>query len=390
MDAKHGEYAENQAQQNAPLYAKSDLKIEGESGALLTVIGRYKDGIVSKDDLDLRDATITIEAADDALYGKDSVDIRGSVLSLKAGDDGIKSDNIEREDKGFVHIDGSQITLHVQSDAIHAPNLIDLKASKINIEHSEEGIESKNITIHSGDIYVYSLDDAINIADGSGNERGEPGFFNRMADQFTSREDRDGRPPREERREERGQGRGEGRGDGQRGGRGGKKALDGTVSLLGGRLHIRSEGDGFDSNGNAIMSGGELLIEGPSSNRDGYIDVDGTFDLTGGHLLAMGSSGMAQAPSESSTQPIIQVNAAQTYPANAKLVISEVGGQYRYQQTMPTTFASFTVSTPELELGKIYSIHINDERITEVKLEQMVTRFGNGGRHSKGNRASWW
>lgn len=345
-DSPRQDYLDTQPAQNAPLHAKSDLRIEGQPGAQLRLIGRFKDGIVSKDDLDIRNASITVEAVDDAIYGKDSIDIRDSAITVSAGDDGLKSDNQAREDKGYIYIDNSDIQLDVQDDAITAPNRVNLRASTINIQHSNEGIESRNISILSGDVYIRSLDDAINIADSNPQE--QAGLMDRLRPQ-----------------------------------RGRKQLVDGMVSILGGRVHIKSDGDGFDSNGSALMSGGELFIEGPSSNADGYIDVDGTFDLTGGELLAFGSAGMAQTPSDSSTQPIIQVNLERSYPAEATLLISQLDGDYRYEKTLPSDFASFTFSAPDLTLGASYAVRINGDLITELTLDGIITRFGNTGRQRR-------
>lgn len=349
-------------EQNAPLYSKSDLKIEGQANATLTVNGRYKDGIVSKDDLDIRGGIIIVEAVDDALYGKDSVDIRNAAVNIVAGDDGIKADNVKRTYKGFVYIENSQVTLHVQDDAIKGALAVDLLTSNINIEHAKEGIESNSITIHSGDVSVFSLDDALNIVKGNFSSAR---LLDGLSDALTSENEK------------------------------ARERTPGTLTVLGGNIHIRSGGDGFDSNGAARMSGGRLFIEGPSSRGDGYIDVDEGFTFTGGELLAIGNSSMAQTPSDT-TQPIIQVNTEETVAAGTLLTIIDTDGKPVLEQTLPKAITSFTYSAPALTLGGTYRVMAGEVLLGEASLTEMITVIGERGRGGRGKgkgrdkKKSWW
>ena len=72
------------------------------------------------------------------------------------------------------------------------------------------------------------------------------------------------------------------------------------LTIAGGYTVVNAAGDGLDSNGNIVMTGGVIYVFGPSDNGNGAIDYgDGNYSMTisGGTLLAVGSSGMAQAPS---------------------------------------------------------------------------------------------
>ena len=46
------------------------------------------------------------------------------------------------------------------------------------------------------------------------------------------------------------------------------------------------------------MVGGTVLVNGPTNNGNGSLDYDETFDISGGTLVAAGSAGMAQMPSD--------------------------------------------------------------------------------------------
>lgn len=341
---------------NAPLYSRADLKIIGAEGASLLVKGNLADGIVSKDDLDFRNANVTVEAVDDGIRGKDSVDIRGSRIQVRAGDDAIKSDNKEREDKGFVHIEDSQLEIHAGDDGIQGVNAVDLISGRVRIEDSFEGVEGRNITIHGGQLYVSSRDDALNVS-----EPKADGLVDQVSGMW--------------------KGKG-GHGD----------AIDGHLTILGGRVYLKSQGDGFDSNGHASMSGGSLVIEGPMSRGDGYIDVDGVFNVTGGNLLAMGSSGMAQTPSDSSSQPSIQVNLEEAKPKGTLFQVLASNGKPVLDLPTPAEFQSLTLSSPDLQLGETYQVLVDGTLLTEMTLAQTNTSFGNGGKRGRGQRGDrpWW
>lgn len=74
------------------------------------------------------------------------------------------------------------------------------------------------------------------------------------------------------------------------------------MKVTGGTLVIDADGDGFDSNGTAEITGGTLVVNGPEAGGSGALDGNGSFTVSGGVLLAAGSAGMAVAPDEESGQ----------------------------------------------------------------------------------------
>ena len=50
------------------------------------------------------------------------------------------------------------------------------------------------------------------------------------------------------------------------------------------------------------VTGGTLVVNGPEAGGNGALDVNGSFTVSGGVLLAAGSAGMAVAPDEESGQ----------------------------------------------------------------------------------------
>ena len=88
---------------------------------------------------------------------------------------------------------------------------------------------------------------------------------------------------------------------------GGETVGDYTVDVSGGLLTINSQGDGLDSNGNATISGGTVVVNGPTNDGNGALDVNGELAVTGGTVAAAGSAGMAVTPGTSSTQSGVQL-----------------------------------------------------------------------------------
>lgn len=69
-----------------------------------------------------------------------------------------------------------------------------------------------------------------------------------------------------------------------------------AMAITGGYIYVNASGDGVDSNSTWEMSGGTLLVCGPTSGGDGSLDADGNMTYTGGTLLALSSKGMMEYP----------------------------------------------------------------------------------------------
>lgn len=87
-----------------------------------------------------------------------------------------------------------------------------------------------------------------------------------------------------------------------------------------------AEGDGLDSNGSITMTGGDVTVNGPVNGGNGAIDSAGSFDISGGTLLAIGSSGMAEAPDTSSEQASISITLTETVNSGATLAVADADG----------------------------------------------------------------
>jgi len=105
------------------------------------------------------------------------------------------------------------------------------------------------------------------------------------------------------------------------------------------------------------MTGGTLLVNGPTNNGNGALDYDGTFTMNGGYLLAAGSSGMAQAPGTSSSQYAVMINLASSQPAGTLVHIETENGEEILTFAPNKTYQSIIFSSSLLEKGTTYLVY---------------------------------
>lgn len=396
---------------SAAIFSTADLTITG-SGTL-KVTSDYNDGITSKDDLKITDGTLVIQAKQDGIIGKDLLAIENANITITAGKDGMRSTNETDTDKGnilinkgtfditanndgiqaynILQIDGGTFnittgggyigftktnndmgfnkssessdsttesqkglkatenilinggtfnlsctddTIHSNGDitiaggtytmqaggkGIHADNDISITSGTITIKNAYEGIEAKNITVNSGNLSITTTDDGFNINDSTG-----------------------------------------------------------TLSINGGEIYINADGDGLDSNGSIKMTSGTVFVDGPTNDGNGALDYDGEFTISGGTLVAAGSSGMAEATS-AGTQPSILMYFSSTQSAGTQITLKDSDGNTVACYTPSKTFASIAISSPDLKSGSSYTLYSGDTKIVTFTLSDTTTYVNESG-----------
>ncbi len=337
---------ETNEEPNSCIFAKDDLAITG-TGALV-VYGNFNNGITSKDDLRILNGYINVTAANNGIKGKDSVVVKEGTIVVKAVGDGIKATNDEDSTKGYVYIDEGNILINSEEKGIKAVTNLIINNGNINVEDSYEGLESENIIINDGEIKVKSSDDGINAAASvkGGNENQE---FNGETG------DRNG---------------------GQMGGQMGGQST-GTLTINGGNIYVNADGDGLDSNGSITMSGGIVIVEGPTSSADGALDYDGSFNITGGTLFAVGAAGMAQAPGSDSTVNGIMTNI--TANSGSKVEITDSNGSAVFSYTLTKSIQNVVFCSDKLTTDDTYLINIDGSEATNFTASVILSNGGGMG-----------
>jgi hypothetical protein len=132
---------------------------------------------------------------------------------------------------------------------------------------------------------------------------------------------------------------------------------DSRLNINGGYLYVDAAGDGIDINGPIEMTAGTVIVNGPVENMNGALDYSGSFTLTGGYLLAVGSAGMAQAPSDSSSQYSFLYNFESIQAAGTLVHIQSADGRDILTFSPAKDYQSVVFSSPELANGATYIVH---------------------------------
>lgn len=413
---------------DAVIFSKDDLTLNG-SGTL-TVTAKYGHGIVSKDDLVITSGTYQITAAKHALSGQDSVRIADGILTLNAGTDGIHSENTDDDAKGFIYIangdisitadsdgfdaeetlqvDGGNIEVYAGDDGLHSDDDLIITAGTINVTKSYEGLEGMTVTIEDGDISVVSSDDGINASgDGTSGESSQGGTPPEKPDDSDSTEDRPEPPNGFDKNDNSsadsnsdsnsdskpadlpdgnagpgdgnggpgggngGPGSGNGGPDGSNGGPGGgmEEATDyNLIQISGGKIYINASGDGIDSNGNLTVTGGEIYVDGPTSGGDGALDCSGTTLISGGTVIAVGSSGMAENFDSSSAQGSMITTVSDSM-ITGDITLKDSDGNTIVSYSPSKEYSSVVISCADLKEGETYTL-VAEDTSTSVSLNQ--------------------
>ena len=323
----------------ATIFSKDDLTLNGTG--VLSITSNYRHAVRSKDDLVITGGTYVINAVEDALNGKDCLKICGGTFDITSGEDALKSSNDSEEGRGFVSIDGGEFTISAGDDAVHAETLMRITSGTVNIETCYEGYEGTVVRIDGGTTTIVASDDGINAATGSSDETsgatgfggfggagggdaaggvgadgvagggadgvagGDPGAGagdDPGAGGASGNDPGAGGSDSAETPGVAGAGReaGEGAGDGAANDAAAGVSSNSSESnacqilVTGGTTYVSAGGDGIDSNGSVEITGGVLLVEGPTSSADGFLDYETSATISGGTVLMVGSAGMAQ------------------------------------------------------------------------------------------------
>lgn len=430
------------------IFSKTDLTLNGEG--TLNITGNYKCGAVSKDDLIICGLNLTVKSTGCSLEGKDCVKIKDAAITVSAGGDGIRSTNTEKSNKGFVYIEtgniditsgndgiqaatvlkaangnvkitagggaadtkqnsggrnmpgfggktqttddeestkglkagslilidegsfevsskddsfhsngdieinGGSFTAAAGDDGFHADNNLIINGGSITVSQSYEGLEGQKVTVTGGNIDITASDDGINAAGSSSSS--------------------------------------------STGGRPGSSDSNALITIGGGYIVVNASGDGIDSNGNIVISGGTLLVSGPADNGNGAFDYGGEATVSGGTVILCGSSGMAQGFSDKSEQASFMYTLDSSASAGSSVALTDENGNVLASFIPAKQYNNVVISTPTLKNGSSYKLAVGGTvsgadkngyassgsvssaaQTLDIKLTGTTTTFGSGG-----------
>lgn len=399
--------ASGEDEPNAVLYSKADLTLQGTGSLIVTA--SYRHGILSKDDLVITGGTYTVTAPENAIRGRDCVKICGGDFTIVSGNDGIQSNNSEELDtRGFilitggefdvtsagdaiqaeseliitggagtltsgggstnaavkqseqlggrtslsteassdtsakglkagvsitiedcdftinsaddavhsngnVTVNGGSFTITTGDDAFHADEVLTMNGGAVTVHSSYEGFEGNNVIINGGEHYITASDDGINAAGGADSS----GFGGWGGDAF-----------------------------------GGSSTA--SIEINGGYIVIDADGDGVDSNSAFTMNDGVLLVNGPTNSGNAALDYDGSAEIHGGIVIALGPSGMAQGFGTASTQCSATISLSGK--AGERITVTDSSGALIVSYIPLKNYQTAVISTPAMQTGESYSV----------------------------------
>ena len=399
---------------DAAIFSKADLTLNGRGS--LTVNGNFKCGIASKDDLIICGLTLNITSVGRGIEGKDCVKCSDAEVTVNAGGDGIKSTNTEDQSRGYVYIESGSFNITAQNDGIEAKTALKIKdgnfviktgggsqnaathsedfnmrgfkpsaetdtaedsesakalkcSSLIAIEGGSFNIDSADDAVHSngdaeingGSIVISSGDDGIHADDAliinggdikiSKSYEGLEGTAVTVTGgkiDITASDD--------------GINAAGGNDGSSIGGRAGENTFnsnsDTQINITGGYILVNASGDGVDSNGSVNMSGGVLLVSGPTNSGNGAFDYNSSAVITGGTAVLCGISGMSQGFSSDSSQASFVYTLDSTADAGDSLAVTDSSGNVIVSFMPSKQYSNIVISSPELTVGSSYTITI--------------------------------
>lgn len=436
------------------IFSKTDLTLNGEG--TLNITGNYKCGAVSKDDLIICGLNLTVKSTGCALEGKDCAKIKDAAITVSSGGYGIRSTNTEKANKGFVYIEtgniditsgndgiqaatvlkaangnvkiaagggaadtkqnsgvrnmpgfggktqttddeestkglkagslivideggfevsskddafhsngdieinGGSFTAATGADGFHADSNLIINGGSITVSRSYEGLEGQKVTITGGNIDITASDDGINAASPSSSGSSV-------------------------------------------GGRPGNSDSNALITIGGGYILVNASGDGIDSNGNVAISGGTVLVSGPTDNGNAAFDYNGEATVSGGTVILCGSSGMAQGFSDKSEQASFMYTLNSSASAGSCVALTDEKGNVIASFIPAKQYNNVVISAPTLKNGSSYKLAVGGTvsgadkngyassgsvssaaQTLDIKLTGITTTFGSGGKKGGG------
>ena len=118
------------------------------------------------------------------------------------------------------------------------------------------------------------------------------------------------------------------------------------------------------------------MILGPTVGGNGSVDVQSGLTVTGGELWAIGTSGMAESPSENSTQAFVFTNLNGS--STGEVSIADSSGNVIATQASSKQYSSVLYSGPSISAESTYEILLGGKSAGTVSANQYATGMGSG------------
>lgn len=332
-------------------------------------------GIKGKDYVDILGGTINVTAQQDGIKSTNDTDegqgwtrLSNGTVTVNAGDDGFKASRV-------VEISGGSLTVEQSDEGIEA-QYINVSGGDVNVTSADDGMNASLKTSDSE-----STDSSANTSDtanqqqnnqqqgslpggqqsGTSNQQqqgtGQPPAMSGTSQDGTSQNEASGTAQQQNNTQNQGnqnmgqppampggnaqdgksqngttgtgqQGMGQPPQGGMPGGGGGTfEVIDAAINVSGGHVTVNAEGDGIDSNGVTTLSGGTLIVNGPSQGGNAALDTNGDLLLNGATVLSGSTADMFEAPSTNSTSGYLKLTNSSGFEQGSTVQVADSSGK---------------------------------------------------------------
>lgn len=332
-------------------------------------------GIKGKDYVDILGGTINVTAQQDGIKSTNDTDegqgwtrLSNGTVTVNAGDDGFKASRV-------VEISGGSLTVEQSDEGIEA-QYINVSGGDVNVTSADDGMNASLKTSNSE-----STDSSENTSDaanqqqnnqqqgslpggqqsGTSNQQqqgmGQPPAMSGTSQDGTSQNGASGTAQQQNNTQNQGnqnmgqppampggnaqdgtsqngttgtgqQGMGQPPQGGMPGGGGGTfEVIDAAINVSGGHVTVNAEGDGIDSNGVTTLSGGTLIVNGPSQGGNAALDTNGDLLLNGATVLSGSTADMFEAPSTNSTSGYLKLTNSSGFEQGSTVQVADSSGK---------------------------------------------------------------
>ena len=368
-------------------------------------------GIKGKDYVDILGGTINVTAQQDGIKSTNDTDegqgwtrLSNGTVTVNAGDDGFKASRV-------VEISGGSLTVEQSDEGIEA-QYINVSGGNVNVTSADDGMNASLKTSDSE-----STDSSANTSDaanqqqnnqqqgslpgeqqnGTSNQQqqgtgqppqGQPPAVSGTSQDGTSQNGTTGTGQQQNNTQNQGnqnmgqppampggnaqdgtsqngttgtgqQGMGQPPQGGMPGGGGGTfEVVDAAINVSGGNITVNAEGDGIDSNGVTTLSGGTLIVNGPSQGGNAALDTNGDLLLNGATVLSGSTADMFEAPSTNSTSGYLKLTNSSGFEQGSTVQVADSSGKVvaNYKVTK-SNVQLVLVSSSSIVKGQSYTVY---------------------------------
>ena len=363
-------------------------------------------GIKGKDYVDILGGTINVTAQQDGIKSTNDTDegkgwtrLSNGTVTVNAGDDGFKASRV-------VEISGGSLTVEQSDEGIEA-QYINVSGGDVNVTSADDGMNASLKTSNSE-----STDSSENTSDaanqqqnnqqqgslpggqqnGTSNQQqqgmGQPPAMSGTSQDGTSQNGASGTAQQQNNTQNQGnqnmgqppampggnaqdgtsqngttgtgqQGMGQPPQGGMPGGGGGTfEVVDAAINVSGGHVTVNAEGDGIDSNGVTTLSGGTLIVNGPSQGGNAALDTNGDLLLNGATVLSGSTADMFEAPSTDSTSGYLKLTNSSGFEQGSTVQVADSSGKVvaNYKVTK-SNVQLVLVSSSSIVKGQSYTVY---------------------------------